>query len=60
MGVSGLSSLMAKTPVGGDSAKEVMVAAARASAPRLSRKPVSVPISCRMGSRPSAGASVAA
>eukprot|EP00959_Pyramimonas_sp_CCMP1952_P430541 9017385-Pyramimonas_sp.AAC.1 len=60
VGVSGLSSFMIGAPGGGDSAKEVMETEARASAVRLSRKLVSVLISCRMGMRPLAGARVAA
>eukprot|EP00959_Pyramimonas_sp_CCMP1952_P180098 3766315-Pyramimonas_sp.AAC.1 len=51
---------MVCTTGGGDSAKEVMDVEARASALRLSRKLVSVPISCLIGLRPLAGARVAA
>eukprot|EP00959_Pyramimonas_sp_CCMP1952_P246045 5142438-Pyramimonas_sp.AAC.1 len=43
-----------------DSAKEVMVVESRASALRLSRKLVSVPISCLMGLRPLAWARIEA
>eukprot|EP00959_Pyramimonas_sp_CCMP1952_P345331 7231974-Pyramimonas_sp.AAC.1 len=41
-----------------DSAREVMVVEAKASALRLSRKLVSVPISCLTGLKPLAGARV--